>query len=174
MRKLVILFSVLFFSFNLLFAQSVKIQIGSEVIETEIVANTGNEIYTKNGNFLIKDVDVITFKNYDDTKLPFYNNLIQQTKVLFEDGTEITNQNIDGAIEKYNSKLIKSSGDYLIDAGTEAMIGVFIPIAAAIATSSLDAPPAVLIIGGVVGLTLQISAWNKVIKAGKAMKLEKK
>lgn len=170
MKKFVIILFMILSSTQLVFAQSVKIRVGESIIETEIVANTETEIYTKNGNFKIKDIDVLIFRSYDDKKLPFYNNLLQQTNIEFEDGKNLNNENIDGNIEKYNSNLFKSPGDYLIDAGDEAIIGVFIPIATAIAVTVFEAPPIVAALGGVAGLGFQISAWIKVKKAGKAMK----
>jgi hypothetical protein len=172
MKKIILVIFTFFFFTQIVFSQSVKIIIGERVIETEIVANTSNEIFTKNGNFKIEDIDKITFKTYDKTNLPFYNDLLQKTKVEFEDGKMISLETIDADIEKYNSNLVKSPGDYFIEAGNVGIIGVLIPIAVATSAVFLEVPPIVIVAGGVAGIALQISAWSKVKKGGKSIKIE--
>jgi hypothetical protein len=152
-------------------SNKIKIQVDEKIIETEYVALTPDQIFTKDGNFYFDKINKITFSSFNKTQLGLYNDLIQKSKIEFEDGTEINSSNIDDVVLKANKELLNDSGDYLIQASGNAIAGIVIPIVGA-GISIATGNPWIGYGTSIIGVGLQINAWLKVKKAGKALKVE--
>lgn len=168
-----ILLSIFLLTVLVVHGQEVKIVVGSDITETEIIAHSSQQIMTNAGNFNLSQVDKIVFKDYDPKMLGFYNDLLRKTKLEFEDGASLALEEVDEVMEELNWQMVKGSGDYLNEAGNAGIVGLVLPVVAVGAMILLD-EPLVGAIGGVVGIVFQISAWVKVKQAGKMMKNEKK
>lgn len=166
-----------------LFAQGIKIHKGSEVINTTLVGTSSEGIYTSAGTFNFGEIDKVVFTSFDEKLEETYFTLAAKVKVEFEDGARLEN------LEQFQSRLLKaktspsatstmgsytySPGEYLERGANSALLGVALTVLGPVVSILTDSP-APAVVGGALGLALQIDGWSKVAKAGKSMQEEKR
>lgn len=181
-KTLFITLLIPFLSLSLL-AQDIKIHKGQEVISTQMIGTSSEGIYTSAGTFRFSDIQKVVFASFDEKLEETYFVIAAKTKVEFEDGAKLEN------LEEFESRIIQakspaapnstmgsydiSPGEYLERGSNSALVGVALtvigPVVSILTESTIPA-----VVGGALGLALQIDGWSKVGKAGKQMQEEKR
>jgi hypothetical protein len=171
MRNFLMTFVLTFF-YLAVYGQEIKIKLANREINTSVIATSSDQIFTKDGNFKFSEIESVSFKSFENSRLGLYTSLINNTKIEFENGYILNADNLDTLIADYNKNLISGSDQYLIEASNNAMMGLILPILG-LSVAYISEIPEIGIASGVVGFALQIVAWSKIKKAGKALRNEK-
>lgn len=175
MKSILLLSVSLLLSFSV-FSQKIEIHVNNNIIKTDFIAKSETQIYTTNGNINYSDISLVVFETFYPNYRDFYNELQNYVNISFKNQTDVSDfidNNIKYDFSKKESEYYEEIGNNFIISGNEGIIGEITPIGFAV-IGLVTGQPIIIVVGGIVGLGLKISAWSKIKKNGENLKSIKK